>query len=84
MYKGMIMPCESTLESSYINVDAEFFPCSFTEGTEGWETGISVIEHKNFIENVWNSPRVYQFRNKLLATKSCNKFGCRECPIYKI
>lgn len=84
MYKGMIMPCESTLESSYINVDAEFFPCSFTEGTEEWETGISVIENKNFIENVWNNPRVYQFRNKLLATKSCNEFGCRECPIYKV
>lgn len=82
-YKDVIMPCESTLESSYINVDGEFFPCSFTEGTEGWETGISAVG-VNFVEDVWNHPRVEEFRGKLISTKPCNKFGCRECPIYSI
>ncbi len=83
-YKNMIMPCESTLESSYINVDGEFFPCSFTEGTEGWETGIPVLENKDFVKHVWHNPKVEDFRKKLLATKSCNEFECRNCPIYKI
>ena len=79
-----IQPCESTLESSYINVDGEFFPCSFTEGTEGWGSGINIIECNDFVDDVWNSPRTEEFRSKLLATKKNNKFGCRNCPIYKI
>lgn len=83
-YSEMIMPCESTLESSYINVDGEFFPCSFTEGTEGWETGISVVDAEDFVKDVWNHSRVEEFRSKLMATKACNKFSCRECPIYMI
>ena len=86
-YKEMgqyIQPCESTLESSYINVDGDFFPCSFTEGTEGWETGLSVLNCENFVDNIWNNPRTVEFRNKLIETKKNNKFGCRNCPIYTI
>lgn len=68
--------CESTLLSSYISVDAEFFPCSFAEKTEGWETGINVLEYESFI-NVWNHERVKEFRSNLL------KCG-RNCSLYKI
>lgn len=82
--KDSVQPCESTLESSYINVDGDFFPCSFTEGTDGWENGISVINCNDFIKDVWNNKKVEEFRNKLIATKKTNKFGCRNCPIYKI
>ena len=79
-----IQPCESTLESSYINVDGEFHPCSFTEGTEGWETGLSVVDCEDFVKDIWNHPRTWEFRDKLLATTCKNRFGCRECPIYRI
>lgn len=72
--------CESTLFSSYINVDGDFFPCSFTEGTPNWETGISVTEATDFGE-VWNHPRTTEFRKKLISTMSN---GCRSCPIYDL
>jgi MoaA/NifB/PqqE/SkfB family radical SAM enzyme len=79
-------PCESTLFSSYINAKGEFFPCSFCEGTPGWETGINVIECKDFIKDIWMSERVISFRNKLIeSSKKCKcKFseGCRSCQIY--
>jgi radical SAM protein with 4Fe4S-binding SPASM domain len=84
LYSGYVQPCESTLESSYINVDGEFFPCSFTEGTQGWEKGISVLDCDNFVDDVWNNPRTEEFRNRLLGSTCKNRFGCRECPIYTI
>lgn len=77
-----VMSCESTLESAYINVDGEYFPCSFTEGEEGWEKGISVLKTKDFIENVWNNKRTEEFRKKLCKNTDENK--CRHCPLYNI
>lgn len=79
-----IQPCESTLESSYVDVDGNFYPCSFTEGTKGWEKGISVVDSEDFVKDVWNNSRTEEFRNKLLGTVCGNRFGCRECPIYQI
>lgn len=70
-------PCESTLHSTYINVNGDFFPCSFTEGTKGWEKGISVLNCNNFINDVWNNSRTIEFRNNLLNNN-------RKCPIYNI
>jgi hypothetical protein len=81
--KQFIMPCESTLESSYINYEGDFFPCSFTEGTDGWGEGIPV-SGKDFVEEVWHHPKTESFREKLLESKRCNRFGCRECPLYDI
>jgi radical SAM protein with 4Fe4S-binding SPASM domain len=78
------MPCESTLESSYINVKGEFFPCSFIEGTPGWEEGVLITKSTNFIEDVWNHLRVEDFRKKLLETENCNPFHCRSCVYYQI
>lgn len=77
-----VMSCESTLESAYINVDGEYFPCSFTEGTKGWEKGIPVINTKDFIENIWNNEKTKKFRNKLCNNVDENK--CRNCPLYNI
>jgi len=73
----MIENCESSLSSLYFNVDAEVFPCSFTEGTKDWEKGIDVLGCDNFVNNVWNNSRLVEFRNSLL-----NK--CRNCPVYEI
>jgi len=69
-------PCESTLFSSYINVEGKFFPCSFVEDTPGWEDGIDVVAAESF-ESVWNDERTIQFRNKL---HSCG----RNCPVFTV
>lgn len=79
--------CESTLFSSYINVEGDFYPCSFTENEEGWETGISVVEATNFDE-VWFNPRTVAFRDKLLnMQRKCDcpfTKTCRHCPTFEV
>ena len=76
-FKTLAVPCESTLESSYIDVNGDFYPCSFTEGSEGWEKGISVVEAEDFVRDVWYHERTQAFRERLW---SCN----RHCPIYEV
>lgn len=77
----MSEPCESSLFSSYFNVDGEFYPCSFAEGSKGWEKGIDIISngHK-FLEDLWYNDKVVDFRNK---TINCRKCGIN-CPIYEL
>lgn len=77
-----VMSCESTLESAYINVDGEYFPCSFTEGTKDWKKGIPVISSMDFVESIWNNDRTKAFRKKLCENVDENK--CRNCPLYNI
>jgi MoaA/NifB/PqqE/SkfB family radical SAM enzyme len=72
-----VEPCESSVYSSYISVDGNYYPCSFCESIEGWEEGINVLESKDFLEDVWQNEKTKEFRGKLLG---CN----RDCPIYKI
>lgn len=82
-----VEPCESTLFSSYVSVNAEFFPCSFAEQTEGWETGINILEADNFLKDIWYHPRTKDWRDKLLtSSKNCKcsvSQYCRSCPIYE-
>ena len=66
----------------YINVDGEYFPCSFTEGEEGWEKGISVLKTKDFVEDIWNHKKTETFRKKLCANVDENK--CRNCPLFNV
>jgi MoaA/NifB/PqqE/SkfB family radical SAM enzyme len=85
----MIEPCESFgLFSSYINVKGEYFPCSFAEGSQGWEQGINILEIKNFDKEVWHHPAIDNLRNLSLSmTETCdcaNKSSCRVCPIFDI
>lgn len=42
-----VEPCEICRFSSYVNVDGEYFPCSFVEGLPGWEHGINVLDIQN-------------------------------------
>jgi hypothetical protein len=77
IYELTCEPCESGLFSSYINVDGEFFPCSFIEGTPGWEKGISVVDCGDFLKDVWFNPRVIEWRNTLIKNK-------RNCPVYDV
>lgn len=69
--------CESGRMSFYINARGEGFPCSFAEGTKGWETGIDVINCNDFVEDVWNNPRIQNFREFSLMN-NCN------CVLYNV
>ena len=80
--KDFVEPCESSLFSSYVNVDGKFYPCSFSEGDGDWVEGIDVVNCNDFIQDVWNNEKTKQFRNKLISNKNCD--GCRFCQIYNI
>ena len=70
-------PCESSLYSSFVSVDGEFFPCSFMHGAEGWEKGIDVVNCNDFVKDVWFNERTVAWRKRLLENK-------RNCPVYEI
>lgn len=76
----MIEPCEAGCFSSYINAKGEFFPCSFTEGEEGWETGLDVLNCNDFIADIWQHERLQGFRDRLLGSTT----GCQGCPSQSI
>ncbi len=79
-----VEPCESGLFSYYVNVDGEFFPCSFMEGEKDWEKGISSDGINNFMENIWYNKRIIEWRKKLINSSSscdCKQSSvCRSCP----
>ena len=70
-------PCESSCMSAYINARGRYFPCSFTEGTRGWEEGLDVLNCKDFVEDIWYNPKTHNFREILLMND-------RNCPIYNV
>lgn len=70
-------PCESSAFSSYISVDGSFSPCSFCGSDTEFGEGLSVIECKNFVNDIWNNPKTMKFREELLKKK-------RSCPIYDV
>lgn len=72
-----VEPCESGLFSSYLNLKGEFFPCSFSENTPKWQTGLDVVNCTDFVEDIWHHPRTIEFRNMLLNNN-------RNCPIYEV
>lgn len=83
-YEAMSESCESTLFSLYCNVDGEFFPCSFTEGEEGWGSGINYKDVLEF-KDIWYNSKMMLFRNRLLDTTKSSEFkNCRNCPIFKL
>jgi MoaA/NifB/PqqE/SkfB family radical SAM enzyme len=71
-----VEPCESGLFSSYVNVDGDFFACSFCEGEAGWVDGISVFDYEDFTD-LWRLPRLDRWRQTLLDNK-------RACPMYRL
>lgn len=81
---GCVEPCESTLYSFYVNSNGEGFPCSFMEGEDGWKEGIDLKDdkYKNFTTQVWNHPRVLEWRQNAIRCINCN--GCNQCPHYEI
>ena len=75
--KMVTEPCESTLFSLYLDVNGDLYPCSFCEGIDGWEFGVSVLDCEDFIDDIWINPRVRKFRDQLL-------WNDRNCPVFDI
>lgn len=76
-YLQMVEPCESGLFSAYVNVEGDFYPCSFVEGVGDWWAGGALLDCNNFLADIWYHPRTVAWRYTLLM-------NCRECPIYVI
>jgi MoaA/NifB/PqqE/SkfB family radical SAM enzyme len=72
----MVEPCESTLFSYYINVDGVGYPCSFTEGEDGFK-GINVLRCKDFVKGVWYNKETVKFR-----ARNCK--NCRQCQAFDL
>jgi len=82
-FKVVAEPCESTNFSQYIDVEGDFYPCSFCEDIEGWDEGIDVKGISNFLKDIWYNERVKSFRSALNNNcDNCHK--ARECPIYEV
>ena len=70
-------PCESSCFSIFIDTHGDFYPCSFCENEKEWQTGISVLDCEDFIQDVWFHERTKAFRSKLL-------WNGRNCPMYNL
>lgn len=67
-------PCESSKFSSYINVNGEYWHCSFCERNEQYKP-IKVLECQT-INDFWLSKEIEDFRNpKNRASVSCQAFA---------
>lgn len=85
--KDSVIPCEATLESSYISCKGNYYPCSFMEEEGDWEEGISLKDinsSEEFLDKVWNNKKTLKFMKELQDTTKHNCKGCRECPYYEI
>lgn len=73
--------CESFgIFSSYIDVNGQFYPCSFASGEPGWEEGIDVLGCEDFMRDVWFSDKLNKYRKMSMST--CYSSGCRKCLIF--
>ncbi len=73
--------CESSLFSSYINVEGKYYPCSFTEEEE---KGIDVLNCNDFLKDVWFHDDTIHFRESLINQKHDISSSCRECPAFDL
>jgi len=73
----MTEPCESLCFSAYVDVNATFFPCSFSTCCSGWDSGIDMLECQDFLKDVWFNEKSIQYRQNII------KCG-RNCMFYKI
>jgi hypothetical protein len=86
---NFIEPCESALFSSYVNVNGDFFPCSFAEGEGEWRDGLSVLNCNDFLVDIWFNEKVRQWRERIKLENCTNTLceltkECRSCSIFPI
>jgi len=77
---SMSESCESSLFSAYINVKGEYWHCSFSEDEPNVEC-VNVLECNDFLKDVWFSPAVIKFRQRVLNSM---RDGCRHCVTYDL
>lgn len=85
--RDSIIPCEAARESSYINVEGVYYPCSFCEGEGDWSEGLNVLDCKSsedFISKVWKHEKTVNFCMALNNTEKDNCEKCRHCPIFNV
>ena len=73
---SFVEPCESMMFSTYIDVNAKLYACSFLENKNMWQEGIDVLAHDDFLD-IWNNEKVQEWRKLLMSTN-------RGCPEYRI
>jgi len=69
--------CESSVFSSYCDVNSNYYPCSFCEGEAEWAEGLSIAQSDNFIKDIWFNKKTNEFRKKLFNNN-------RKCPMFDI
>lgn len=74
-----VEPCESSLYSVYIDATGHFSPCSFVEGTPGWEEGLDVVNCKSFLKDIWWNEKTLAFKTKVIKCRECTG-----CPVFEI
>lgn len=80
-YDMLAEPCESTLFSSYINADGEFYSCSFCENNDSFSEGIKVLDQEDFIRDVWMGVPTQKWRQRLLDRRANGDFTC---PVFEV
>lgn len=79
-FEQMAEPCESLRFSGFINVDGNFFPCSFLDEKNTVDEGLDILNCNNFIDDIWNNMYSKIFRDSCIDNMRCK----RGCPIYNI
>jgi len=83
-FSQMTESCESNRFSGYANVDGNYWHCSFTEDQPGWRA-ISLLDATDFIKDIWHSPEVEKFRNRLVSQDNSHIDNeCYLCPVYDL
>ena len=72
--KEMAEPCEAYLFSFYTNAEGFTFPCSFTEDEGKWKEGINMLEIKDFMKDIWGSPKVKEWQEVMKVKRECLTF----------
>jgi hypothetical protein len=70
--------CESSMFSAYINVQGEYWHCSFSE-RENEQQYVDVLDIDDFLKDLWYHPVVEKFRNDAIRT---SENGCRRCNVF--
>lgn len=78
--RGFIEPCCAGKYSSYLNIDLNYMPCSFAEGCGEWEDGLSILDCKDFMKDIWFHEKVRRFSDDVTKCRHSN-IGC---PIYDV
>jgi MoaA/NifB/PqqE/SkfB family radical SAM enzyme len=69
-----IEPCEAGgVYSAYINVNSEYFPCSFSEGEGDWNIGLKI--ENDFMKDIWFNEKTKKFAESVKKCRKCN-VGC--------